>query len=63
MFCLKCGGRLKWKPDYTALTCTKCGKVHDPITVRDRMWMPETAFVPHERENPDDKDEGLTIKL
>ena len=63
MFCLKCGGRLKWKPDYTALTCTKCGKVHDPITVRDRMWMPETSFVPHKREDPDDKDEGLTIKL
>ncbi len=53
-FCKKCGSRIKWNPDYTTLICTKCGKEHDPIDVRDRMWKKESQFF--HRQNRDPKD-------
>lgn len=38
MFCKKCGSHLKWNPDFSALNCTRCGKAHSPLEIRDRMW-------------------------
>ena len=37
MHCKKCGADLKWNKFYTKLVCSKCGKEHDPIEIRDRM--------------------------
>lgn len=44
MFCTKCGGKLVWTQDYSALKCVNCGKLHDPIEIRDRMWKKESQF-------------------
>ena len=44
MFCKNCGSRLAWTKDFTTLKCVKCGKAHDPIDIRDRMWKKEGTF-------------------
>lgn len=51
MFCSKCGAHLVWKSDFSALRCPKCGKVYDPITIRDRMWKKESDFQKVERDD------------
>ena len=60
MHCKKCGGTLKWDPDFASLNCTRCGKRHDPIEIRDRMWKDESTFVPRTKE---EMDEYLVIEV
>ena len=60
MHCKKCGGMLKWDPDFSSLNCTRCGKRHDPIEIRDRMWKDESTFVPKTKE---EMDEYLVIEV
>lgn len=57
MYCTKCGNALKWNNDYSKLVCGRCGKLFDPIEVRDRMWKDEKDFVQHAR------DDGKKIKI
>jgi DNA-directed RNA polymerase subunit M/transcription elongation factor TFIIS len=57
MFCKKCGSRLLWAQDFSELVCSKCGKRHDPIEIRDRMWKKESEFKQRE------KDDGKMFKI
>ena len=51
---------LKWNPDFSALTCVKCGKSHDPIEIRDRTWKDESTFIPRTKA---EQDEMLVIEV
>ena len=44
MFCRKCGSPIRWNKDFTKFNCIKCGREHDPIDIRDRMWKSEDSF-------------------
>lgn len=44
MFCKMCGGKLAWNRNFSALRCSKCGREHDPIEIRDRMWKKAESF-------------------
>ena len=44
MHCTKCGSSLQWDRDYSELVCSKCGKTHKPIDIRDRMWKDAENF-------------------
>ena len=44
MYCKKCGSKLHWDSLFVNLICSKCGKKHDPIEIRDRMWKSESSF-------------------
>lgn len=44
MNCRACGSPLKWDNMFYRLICSKCGKEHDPIEIRDRMRKSEDEF-------------------
>jgi predicted RNA-binding Zn-ribbon protein involved in translation (DUF1610 family) len=44
MNCRACGHPLKWNNMFTTLVCSKCGREHDPIELRDRMRKDENDF-------------------
>jgi hypothetical protein len=44
MYCKICGGKLKWNSNFSMLRCPNCGREHDPIEIRDRMWKKEESF-------------------
>ena len=44
--------------------CEKCGKSHDPIEIRDRMWKREDSFRDREEyDKASDKDGILQINI
>jgi hypothetical protein len=44
MFCKMCGGKLVWNRNFSMMRCAKCGREHDPIEIRDRMWKKAESF-------------------
>ena len=74
MFCKKCGGKLKWNMNFDKLICSSCGKEHNPIEIRDRMWKSLDSFSDYDfefeegynkkKKGKKNKDEGmLTIDI
>ena len=63
MFCKKCGSRIQWNANYDKLVCTRCGRRHDPIEIRDRMWKKESSFKPREKMEGENEDGVLVINI
>ena len=45
MFCKICGHEIVWNSDYSLLKCVKCGQLHNPVDIRNRMELPEDSPV------------------
>ena len=58
MFCKKCGNKLKWNVNFDKLLCVACGKEHNPIEIRDRMWKAEDSFTDYDFEFEGDDIKG-----
>jgi NADH pyrophosphatase NudC (nudix superfamily) len=63
MFCKKCGSPIQWNSNYDKLICTRCGRRHDPIEIRDRMWKAEESFIPREPIEGEDENGVLVLDV
>ena len=61
MFCRKCGSHIHWNASYSSLLCSRCGRKHDPIEIRDRMWKSESSFKRREIKMEGEDENGVLV--